>query len=74
MFFDSVVVIWGIFVCFSCGFFCFCLPRKFMGLKARVCFAGDIAMLEIWVWRLVEIWVWGWVLCWRLITGKNKKE
>ena len=45
-----------------------------MGLKARVCFAGDIAMVEIWVWRLVEIWVWGWVLCWRLITGKNKKE
>ena len=35
------------------GFFCICLPRKFMGLKAKVCFTG------IWVWGLVRIWVWG---------------
>ena len=40
--FDSVVVIWGVFVCFSYGFFCVWLPRKFMGLKAKVCFAGDM--------------------------------
>ena len=37
-------------------------------------FMGLVALLEIWVWGLVEIWVWGLVLCWRLITGKNKKE
>ena len=45
MFFDSVVVIWGVFVCFSCGFFCVCLPRKFMGLKAKVCFVGDMGLM-----------------------------
>ena len=34
MFFDSVVVIWGFFF----------LPRKFMGLKAKVCFTGDMGL------------------------------
>ena len=34
----------GVFVCFSCGFFCVCLPRKFMSLKAKVCFAGDMGL------------------------------
>ena len=42
MFFDSVVVIW-VFFFFSSGFFfCVFLPRKFMGLKAKVCFIGDM--------------------------------
>ena len=42
MFFDSTVVIWGFF---SNGFFfCVCLPRKFMGLKAKVCFTGDMGL------------------------------
>ena len=45
MFFNSVVVIWGFF--FSSGVFCVCLPRKFMGLKAKVCFTRD--MVRIWV-------------------------
>ena len=30
------------FVCFFYGFFCVFLPRKFIGLKAKVCFAGDM--------------------------------
>ena len=42
MFFDSVVVIWGFF--FPVGFFCVCLPRKFMGLKAKVCFTGYMGL------------------------------
>ena len=40
MFFDSVVVIWRVFVCF--------LPRKFIGLKAKVFFAG--AWFGCWVY------------------------
>ena len=43
MFFDSVVVIWGFY--FSVGFFfCVCLLRKLMGLKAKVCFTGDMGL------------------------------
>ena len=38
------------------GFFCVCLPRKFMGLKVKVCFVGDLGLLEIW-------------LCWRYGSG-----
>ena len=32
--------------CFGCFFFffCVCLPRKFMGLKAKVCFIGDTGL------------------------------
>ena len=54
MFFDSVVVIWGFLFVFpvvfcsifindsiDLGFLCVCLPRKFMGLKAEIWFAGD---------------------------------
>ena len=44
MFFDLVVVIWGVFVCFSREFFCVCLSIKFMGLKAKVCFVGDMCL------------------------------
>ena len=46
MFFDSMVVIWGFFFFFfSSGFFfCVFLPRKFMGLKAKVCFTGDMGL------------------------------
>ena len=33
-----------VFVCFSYGVFCVCLPRKFMGLKGKVCFARDIGL------------------------------
>ena len=43
MFFNLVVVIRGVFF-FLVGFFCVCLPRKFMGLKAKVCFAGDMGL------------------------------
>ena len=33
------------FVCFFYGFFfCVFLPRKFIGLKAKVCFAGDMGL------------------------------
>ena len=42
MFFDSMVVIWEFLFVFSVGFFCVCLPRKFMSLKAKVRFAGDM--------------------------------
>ena len=42
MLFNSVVVIWGFF--FFSGFFCVCLPRKFMGLKAKVCFTRDMGL------------------------------
>ena len=45
MFFDLVVVIWGFFFFFFFFFFfCVCLPRKFMGLKAKVCFTGDMGL------------------------------
>ena len=45
MFFDSGVVIWVFFFFFfSNGFFCVSLPRKFMGLKAKVCFTGDMSL------------------------------
>ena len=44
MFFDSMVVIGGFFFFFFSGFFCVCLPRKFMGLKAKVCFTGDMGL------------------------------
>ena len=40
MFFDLVVVIYGFFVCF----FCVCLARKFMSLKAKVGFARDMGL------------------------------
>ena len=40
MFFDLVVVIWRVLFVFSVFF----LPRKFMGLKAKVCFAGDMGL------------------------------
>ena len=33
-----------VFVCFSYGFFYVCLPRKFMGLKAKVGFARDMGL------------------------------
>ena len=59
MFFDSMVVTWGFFF-FSSGFFCICLPRKFMGLKAKVCFTGDMGL--------------GFVFCWRLIIRKNTEH
>ena len=46
MFFDSMVVIGFFFFFLFSGFFFFfvCLPRKFMGLKAKVCFTGDLGL------------------------------
>ena len=29
---------------FLCVCVCVCLPRKFMGLKANVCFTGDMSL------------------------------
>ena len=47
------------------GFFCVCLPRKFMGLKAKVCFTGDMGL------GFGQDLGLGFVFCWRLIIGKN---
>ena len=59
----------GVFVCFSYGFFYVCLLRKFMSLKAKVCFAGDMGLAFGWdlglgFGSLLEI----------LIIGKNIGE
>ena len=44
MFFDSVMVIWVFLFFILCVCVCVCLPRKFMGLKAKVCFTGDMSL------------------------------
>ena len=40
----KMLYVYCVQIFFICLFFCVCLPRKFMGLKAKVCFTGDMGL------------------------------